>query len=450
MAAYFFDKQQEKQKLQRKRVVVTGIGAVTPLGNDTETLWKNLMTGDSGIGPITLFDAAHYPVKIAAEVKDFDFEDSSIPEELRPFLGRSLKFCAAAAKEAIQHAQLDLIRSDTVNVGISLGSNEEYASLSLFDKMFESEKILDFLREKKSANGSGRKHTYFESSKLLGQIWPLRRSAHIAANILSILYNVKGPISTTSSACASSAYAIGKAMRMIQDDDAEVVITGGCDAIIGELPLTGFALLGALSKNNATPEKASRPFDLKRDGFVLGEGSGILILEELSHARKRNAKILAEVAGYGSSSNAYRLTASPEGGQGADICIKAALNDADCSIEDVDYINAHGTSTYINDKSETAAIKNVFKDRAYDIPISSNKSMVGHLVASAASIELVISILTLNKNIIPATINYENPDPECDLDYVPNESRRKQVEAILSNSFAFGGQNASLLVKKFQ
>jgi 3-oxoacyl-[acyl-carrier-protein] synthase II len=236
---------------------------------------------------------------------------------------------------------------------------------------------------------------------------------------------------------------------MIQDGDADVVITGGCDAIIGETSVAGFSLLRALSKNNDSPERASRPFDLKRDGFILGEGSGILVIEELSHARKRNAPILAELAGFGSSSNAYRLTASPEDGSGADICMSRALQDADCSFEDIDYINAHGTSTYINDKCETAAIKKVFHDRAYEIPVSSNKSMLGHLVASAASIELIISVLTINGAIIPATINYENPDPECDLDYVPNEPRKKNVETILSNSFAFGGQNASLVVKKY-
>jgi len=220
--------------------------------------------------------------------------------------------------------------------------------------------------------------------------------------------------------------------------------------MIGEFSLTGFTKIKALSKNNDDPEGASRPFDMKRDGFVLGEGSGILILEELSHAQKRCAKILGEITGYGSSSNAYKLTASPENGQGPDIAMKAAINDADCSIDSVDYINAHGTSTYLNDKSETAAIKNVFHDRAYNIPVSSNKSMMGHMVASAASIELILSVLTLNRGLIPPTINYENPDPECDLDYVPNESRTKRVETILSNSFAFGGQNASILVKKFQ
>jgi 3-oxoacyl-[acyl-carrier-protein] synthase II len=448
MTAYF-SKKWEQKKLQQKRVVITGFGAVTPLGNNIETTWSNLIKGVSGIGPITLFDAMTYPVKIAAEVKNFDFNTPLLSEEMDRYFGRSTRFCVSAVKEALHKAGLNLDQLDSGNIGISLGSNEEYAHFSQYDRMFEPEKIFDLLRSRKLEQCNGNPYAHFASLKNLGQIWPLRRSAHMAANLISILYNIQGPISTTSSACASSAQAIGRALRMIQDGDAEVVVTGGCDSIIGETAVTGFALLGALSKHNDAPEKASRPFDLMRDGFILGEGSGVLVLEEFEHARKRNAPIIAELAGYGSSSNAYRLTASPEDGRGADSCMSAALQDAGCSIDDVDYINAHGTSTYINDKCETAAIKKVFQDRAYEIPVSSNKSMLGHLVASAASIELIISVLTLTGGIIPPTINYENPDPECDLDYVPNESRTKQMKTILSNSFAFGGQNASLVVKKF-
>jgi 3-oxoacyl-[acyl-carrier-protein] synthase II len=449
MTAYFYNRNWDKKNKERNRVVITGMGAVTPLGNDINETWQNLIKGKSGIGHITIFDASKYPVKIGAEVKNFDF-NGGVPEGVAPFLGRSTRFCIHATKEALKNSGLNLENMDTSQVGISLGSNEEYASISLFDKMFESKKIHELLELRKSSNGQNHPFPHLNASKPLGRIWPVRRSASMAANILSLLHNIKGPVSTTSSACTSSAQAIGKAMRMIQDGDSEVVITGGCDALIGELSLTGFYRVGALSKNNKDPEKSSRPFDMKRDGFILGEGSGMLVLEELSHARKRNARILGELAGYGSSSNAYRITASPEDGRGADICIKAALKDACCSIEDVDYINAHGTSTYLNDKSETAAIKNVFQDRAYDIPVSSNKSMLGHLVGSAGSIELIISTLTLNRNLILPTINYENPDPECDLDYVPNEPREKNVDTILSNSFAFGGQNASILVKKFK
>lgn len=448
MTAYYIDKNWDKKEKERKRVVISGVGAVTPIGNSVNESWQNLILGKSGIGPISIFDASNYPVKIGAEVKNFDF-DASVPEDLRPFLGRSTKFCVSAAREALKHAGIDVTKIDTSGIGISLGSNEEAAGMALFEKMFESRSIKEHL-EMRSTSPEYSRFLHLEAAKKLGQIWPFRRSAYMAANILSILFNIQGPVSTSSGACASSAQAIGRAMRMIQDGDAEIVLSGGCDSMIGEFSVTGFYRLRALSKNNENPDKASRPFDLKRDGFILGEGSGILVLEELSHARRRNAPILGEIVGYGSSSNAKSIAAPPEDGSGADICMKAALTDAGCSIEDVDYINAHGTSTYLNDKAETAAIKNVFQDRAYEIPVSSNKSMMGHLVASAASIELIMSVLTINEQLIPPTINYENPDPECDLDYVPNESRKKNVEAILSNSFAFGGQNASVLVKKFQ
>jgi len=449
MTAHFADNRWNRKENGQKRVVITGIGAVTPLGNTVKESWHNLVAGESGIAPITLFDASQYPVKIAAEVKNFDF-DGCVPEDINPYLGRGTKFCIHAVKEALEHARLDLEKQDTSLMGIALGSDEEGAQIKHFEEMFDVEHIRDFLEARRSARTLTHPYPHLLNSKLLGQIWPIRRSAHIAANIVSILFNIKGPISTSASACASSAQAVGKAMRTIQDGDADIMITGGCDSMIGEFHVSGFNRLRALSRNNDNPEKASRPFDLKRDGFILGEGAGILVLEELSHAKKRNANIIAELAGYGSSSNAYRLTASPEDGQGVDICMKTALRDAGCTIEDVDYINAHGTSTYLNDKSETAAIKNVFQDRAYEIPISSNKSMLGHLIASAASIELIISALTINENVIPPTINYEFPDPECDLDYVPNVPRKSQVDTILSNSFAFGGQNASVLLKRFQ
>ncbi len=446
MTAYY----RNSSGTEKKRVVITGMGAVTPLGNNIPESWDNLIKGVSGIGPISIFDASNYPVKIGAEVKNFDF-NNGVPEDISPFLGRGTSFCIQASREALQNAGLQLDQMDTSNIGISLGSNEEGARLDHYGEMFDSKTILELLEMRKDlGKNEPYPHIHFNAAKQLGAIWPVRRSASMAANILSILLNIQGPVSTTSSACTSSAQAIGKALRMIQDGDAEVVVTGGCDSMIGELSVTGFYRLGALSKNNSDPEKSSRPFDLKRDGFVLGEGSGMLVLEDLEHARKRGAPILGELVGYGSSSNAHKLTAPPDDGRGADICMKAALKDANCATEEVDYINAHGTSTYLNDKSETAAIKNVFQERAYEIPVSSNKSMMGHLVASAASIELIISILTINHKLIPPTINYENPDPECDLDYVPNETRDKHVETILSNSFAFGGQNASVLVKKFQ
>jgi len=449
MTAYFVDRGwNDSGKKEKRRVVVTGIGAVTPLGNNIDETWDSLSKGRSGIGPIMRFDASRYPVKIGAEVKNFQF-DSTVPEDILPFLGRSTRFCLQAVKEAMESARIGSESADPERTGISLGANEEYMGVSTMSQLFDTNSVRENLELNKASGINNHPFPHLVTSKPLGLLWPFRKNAGTTANILSLFYNIQGPVTTTSSACASSAYAIGKAMRMIQDGDVDTAITGGADAMINETTLAGFYRLRTLSKNNDDPEKSSRPFDLKRDGFVLAEGAGILILEELSHARKRKAPILGEIVGFGTSSNAYRITASPEDGQGVDICMNAALRDAGCSSEDVDYINAHGTSTYLNDKSETAGIKRVFQERAYEIPVSSNKSMLGHPVASAAAIELLISILTLNKDVIPPTINYEYPDPECDLDYVPNEPRKRKVDTILSNSFAFGGQNASILVKKF-
>jgi len=448
MTAYFSDKSRAIYPQEKKRIVITGLGAVTPLGNDVQTTWQNLLEGRSGIDRITLFDASAFPVQVGAEVKGFDFSEE-LPDDLHPFIGRGTMFCIRAVREALANAGLNLDHMDTASVGIALGANEEHMSFAVLNRLAQTTTIRNALELRKSKAESGHPFPYLANPEPIALLWPMRKGASTAASILSTLYNIQGPVSTTSSACASSALAIGRAMRMIQDGDAEVVLAGGCDSMIAETTLAGFHRLRSLSRNNQDPAKASRPFDLKRDGFVMAEGSGILVLEELSHARKRNAPILAELGGFGSSSNAYRITAAPEDGRGIDICMLAALRDAGCSRELVDYINAHGTSTYLNDKSETAAIKSVFQERAYDIPVSSNKSMLGHPVASAAAIELIISTLTLNSKMIPPTINYEYPDPECDLDYVPNVPRAKDVGTILSNSFAFGGQNASILVKKF-
>jgi len=425
-----------------RRVVITGMGAVTPLGLDLKTTWENLMRAKSGIGHISLFDATTFPVQIAAEVKDFDESAINLPEGIEHFTSRSTKFCLAATQEAKQDSCLNLDTVDPTMFGISIGGNEENTKLSNFGDAFAEKDIFYSLQN--------RDLSYYNHSNFLGQIWAVRRCAHTSSNILSILYNAQGPVSTSSTACASSAQAIGKAMRMIEYGDADIMITGGCDSIIGEFSVAGFGLLGALSQNNKDPERASRPFDLKRDGFVLGEGAGILIMEELGHAKARGAKIIAEITGFGTSSNAYRITDSPPDGRGADQAMRLALEDAGLSPEDIDYINAHGTSTLINDRSETQAIKKVFGKDAYRTPISSNKSMLGHLIASAGTIELIVSVLTIQKNIIPPTINYEIPDPDCDLDYVPNEPREYEVNSILSNSFAFGGQNASLVAERYQ
>lgn len=426
----------------RRRVVITGMGVVTPLGLDLKTTWENLMRAKSGIGYISLFDASTFPVQIAAEVKDFDESFINLPEGMENFVGRASKFCLAATQEAMGGSCLDLDIIDPTMLGISLGGNEEIYKLSNFSDAFDEEQILSSMDKQDLS--------YFNSASYLGKVWSVRRCAHTTSNILSILYNAQGPVSTSSTACASSAQAMGKAMRMIEHGDADIMITGGGDSIISEFAVAGFGLLGALSQNNEDPEGSSRPFDLKRDGFVLGEGAGILIVEELSHAQERGAKIIAEITGFGSSSNAYRITDSPPDGRGADQAMRSALLDAGLSPDDINHINAHGTSTLINDRSETQAIKKVFDKAAYRMPISSNKSMLGHLIASAGAIELIVSVMTIQKNIIPPTINYEIPDPDCDLDYVPNESREYEVDAVLSNSFAFGGQNASLVVERYQ
>lgn len=427
-----------------RRVVITGMGVVTPLGLNLETTWENLMMSKSGIDRISLFDASSFPVQIAAEVKDFDESVVKLPEEmegLKGFIGRSTKFCLVSTQEAVEDAGLNLDNIDPTKFGVSLGGNEENARITTFGESFIEEDIFSALKNHDLS--------YFDNPRQTGKIWAIRRCAHTTSQIISLIYGAQGPVSTSSTACASSAQAIGKAMRMIEYGDADIMITGGSDSIIGEFSVAGFGLLGALSQNNGDPERSSRPFDLKRDGFVLGEGAGILIMEELDHARARGAKIIAELAGFGTSSNAYRITDSPPDGRGADQAMRLALEDAELLPEDIDYINAHGTSTLINDRSETQAIKKVFGDNAYEIPISSNKSMLGHLIASAGTIELIASAMTIQKNIIPPTINYETPDPDCDLDYVPNEPREYKVDAVISNSFAFGGQNASLVLERY-
>jgi 3-oxoacyl-[acyl-carrier-protein] synthase II len=425
----------------RRRVVITGMGLVTPLGHTVTATWENLLKGHSGIAPLSLFDVSTFPVRIAAEVKDFDESSIVIPEELNSFVGRATRFCLAATQEAIENSRIDFSVITPPRFGISLGASEETYALSRFGDAFTEEYVYHSL-----TTGD---YSYYKHPKYLANVWPLRRCAHMTSHIVSMVYNLQGPLSSSSTACASSTHAIGKALRLIEHGDADIVIAGGTDSCLSEFSVAGFYLLGALSENNEHPEKASRPFDLKRNGFVLAEGAGILILEELNHALKRGAPILAELKGFGTSSNAYRITDSPPDGRGPDQAMKSALEDAGLKPEDIDHINAHGTSTLINDRSETLSIKKIFKEAAYTIPISANKSMMGHTIASAGAIELVISVLTIHHNTIPPTINYEVPDPDCDLDYVPNEPRAHEVNTVLSNSFAFGGQNASLLVARY-
>ena len=421
--------------------MITGLGLVTPLGLDVTATWHSLLGGESGIGYISIFDASTFPVRIAGEVKGFDDSRVTVPENLRHFVGRATKFCLAATKEALHSSQLEPRILEPARVGISLGASEETYTLSRFDDAFVAADIYRYLEQNDLS--------YLSGSKPLGHIWPVRKSAHTTSQILSIAFGALGPSSASSTACASSTHAVGKALRMIEHGDADVVIAGGTDSCLSEFSVAGFYLLGALSENNSSPAQASRPFDLRRNGFVLAEGAGILIVEELQHALGRGAPILAELKGFGASSNSYRITDSPPDGRGPDQAMKTALQDAGITPGDIDHINAHGTSTVINDRSETLAIKKVFLDRAYRIPITANKSMLGHSIAGAGAIELIISVLTIQHNIIPPTINYEVKDPDCDLDYVPNEKRHCAVNTVLSNSFAFGGQNASLVVARY-
>ena len=426
----------------KRRAVITGLGLVTPLGLNVKTTWDNIIRGQSGIGYISLFDASTFPVRIAAEVKGFDDSVVSVPEAARHFAGRATKFCLAATNEALQHSQLELGSIEPARVGISLGASEETYTLSRFGDAFVAEDIYNLLAHNDQS--------HLRRSKHLGHIWPLRKSAHITSQIVSLAYGVKGPSSASSTACASSTHAVGKALRMIEYGDADMVIAGGADSCISEFSVAGFYLLGALSENNKNPERASRPFDLRRNGFVLAEGAGILIVEELHHALARGAPIVAELKGFGASSNSYRITDSPPDGRGPDQAMQSAIDDGGLQPRDVDHINAHGTSTVINDRSETLAIKKIFGERAYTIPITANKSMLGHSIAGAGAIELIISVLTIQHGIIPPTSNYHVKDPDCDLDYVPNEKRVCEVNTVLSNSFAFGGQNASLVVTRFR
>ena len=429
----------------RRRVVITGMGAITPLGNDLKTTWQAVINGSSGIGLITRFDASTFPVKIAGEVRDFQFDCSLLPRDCSGLVGRSAQLGIAAARMALEDAGLALPAEEQPVMGISLGADEEYIPLRMIPSFFNRDYVYrayadpwTLLMRRRCRNLLLRE-SFFPSAG--GRIW--------ARQYTAVLFNLRGPASTVHTACSSSGHAIGQAKRFIESGDCDIALAGGHCSMLTEHAVAGFYLLGTLSTRNDDPLRASRPFDRTRDGFVMSEGAGMLILEELSHAQKRGARIYAELTGCGSSSNAYRITDSPPDGRGGDLCMKRALADAGKDITAIDYINAHGTATVLNDKSETLSIKNVFGPRAYKIPVSSTKSMHGHLVNATSAVELIITVLAVRDNIIPPTTNLTVPDPACDLDYVPNTAREKTVRAALSNSLAFGGQNIALVVEKF-
>ena len=408
------------------RVVVTGVGAVTPIGNDAKTFWEGLLTGKSGIGMITAFDTTDYPAKIAAEVKDFNPEDYLDRKEVKR-TDRFVQFALAAAQMAVKDAGLDINQENAERVGVYIGSG--IGGLSTLEDQH------NILLEK----GPRRVSPFFVPMMI----------ANMASGQVSITLGAKGPNSAAITACASATHSIGDAFKIIQRGHADVMITGGAEASIRPLAVAGFCNAKALSTRNDDPQGASRPFDKDRDGFVMGEGSGVIVLESLEHAKKRGATILAEMVGYGMSGDAYHFTQPAPEGEGATRSMNMAIADANLKPEDISYINAHGTSTEYNDKFETMAIKKSLGDHAYKVAISSTKSMTGHLLGAAGGIEAVASVLALRDQIVPPTINYETPDPECDLDYVPNEARKMDVNAVLSNSLGFGGHNATIIFKKF-
>ena len=411
--------------MNKRRVVITGLGALAPNGNTVPQYWDALINGKSGIGYITAFGTENLSVKIAGELSDFEPENHFDKKELRK-LDPFTIYHIVSSSEAISQAKL-VDNVDLDRVGVMIGSG------------VGGIQTLEDQCEVYNSRGQRRVSPFFVP----------RMIANIAAGNLAIKYGFKGPNQTIISACASGTDAIGLAARAIQYGDADVMVTGGTEASVTGLTISGFANIKALSTRNEDPESASRPFDLERDGFVLGEGSATIILEELSHARKRGVEILGELAGYGSTDDAFHITQPSEGGKGAIRAMKNAIQDANLSTQDIDYINAHGTSTPFNDKTESAAISSLFKETAEKLKVSSTKSMVGHALGASGALEAIACIMAIQNDIVPPTINYTTPDPECTLDYVPNESKQLTVNAALSNSFGFGGHNGVIAIKKW-
>lgn len=415
---------------KQRRVVVTGLGVVSPIGSTIEEFWKSLLEGKSGVRRLSGFDPTYFTSKIAAEVKEFDPAPYLSPKEIKR-MDRFTQFAVVAAKTAIADSKMDLDKMDRNRVGVFVGSG--IGGLNTIEK--EHAQFLSIGPEK----GPDRISPFLIPMLIV----------NMAAGQVSITLGLKGPNSAIATACATGNHAIGDAFRIIQRDEADVMVSGGTEAAVTPMGFGGFCALKALSTRNDEPERASRPFDKNRDGFVMGEGAGIVVLEELEHARKRNAHIYCELIGYGMSADAYHMTAPDPKGDGAIRCLTASIKDAGVSPADVDYINAHGTSTLYNDKIETIAIKKVFGTHAKKLAVSSTKSVMGHLLGAAGGVELVVCALTIKEGIIPPTINYETPDPDCDLDYVPNKPRASKVKVCMSNALGFGGHNATLVVRKF-
>ncbi|MBF0538853.1 MAG: beta-ketoacyl-ACP synthase II [Nitrospirae bacterium] len=412
--------------MEKNRVVVTGLGMITPVGSGVDKAWNALISGVSGIGKLTRFNDPDLPVQIAGEVDDFNPDDYIHPKEVKK-MDRFIHFAMGASDMAITDSRLKIAQEDSHRCGVLIGSG--MGGLPTLEHYYKA-----------YLEGGYKKVSPFFIPMLI---------INLAAGNVSMKYGMKGPNSAIVTACASGNHAIGEAFRLLQRGDADVMLAGGTESVITPLCVSGFAVMRALSRRNNEPQKASRPFDLNRDGFVIGEGCGLLTLESLPHAIKRGAKIYCEIVGYGMSGDAYHMTAPSPEGEGAYRCMNAAINDAQIAPQDIDYINAHGTSTKINDELESIAIKNLFKEHAYKMPISSTKSMTGHLLGAAGGVEGVICALSIYHGVIAPTINLDNPDPICDLDYVPHKARYADITYALSNSFGFGGTNACLVFKKY-
>jgi 3-oxoacyl-[acyl-carrier-protein] synthase II len=415
-------------KEYEKRVVVTGLGVVSPVGNDIASFWNSLKEGKSGISKLTAFDASAFESRIAGEVKGFDPQAAGMTKKEAMRMEKFVQYAMACASQAIADAGLDVGQEDRDRIGVIVGSG--IGSLRIIE---EEHKV--YLK-----SGPSRITPFLIPMLIVNE----------AAGHIAIKYGFKGPNSCVTTACASGSHAIGDAFRIIQRQDAQVMIAGGTESAITHLGIGGFCALKALSTRNDEPEKASRPFDKERDGFVMAEGCGVVVLESLEHARKRNARIYAELSGFGASCDAYHITAPDPEGYGASLAMKWAIEDSGLNPEDIDYINAHGTSTQLNDKVESLAIKLALGSQAKKVMVSSTKSMTGHLLGAAGGVEFIICVLSVKDDVVAPTINYEFPDPECDLDYVPNTARKAKVEVAASNSLGFGGHNATLVVKKFK
>ncbi|QDU53890.1 beta-ketoacyl-[acyl-carrier-protein] synthase family protein [Aeoliella mucimassa] len=419
----------------KRRVVVTGIGCVTPLGTKPNELWANLMECKSGVGRTTLFDAANFPTKIAAEVRDWSVAKDGLDTAEWAGRGRHTQFAAGAAQQAMGDSGV-VGTVDPQRLGVYLGAGEGQQDFEAFSRMMVAS----------LSSGEFNLGTFVRQG--LDQLDPqleLEQEPNMPVGYLAAMFDAQGPNINCLTACAASSQAIGEATEMIRRGDADAMLSGGAHSMIHPFGVTGFNLLTALSERNDDPEAASRPFDLERDGFVLGEGASMVVLEEYEHAKARGANIYGEISGYGTTADAFRITDTHPEGRGAIACINMALADAGLNPDAIHYINAHGTSTTVNDKVETLAIKQSFGDLAYKIPVSSTKSMTGHLIAAAGATELIICLMAMRHGIAPPTINYQTPDPNCDLDYVPNAPRELPIKTTLSNSFGFGGQNITLI-----